>query len=98
MPLFNVHVYTIVRVEVKNIEAPTAKEAAEFAATTNFYELLRGENYEWAEQHESYLVDPLYENGEVDYDHPEFFLDKYQVAAMRHDLEIGTEQIPQGDD
>lgn len=91
--LYNVHVYTIVRVEVKNILASSPKEAAELAAGDVFYDRFRGDDQEWAEQNESYLVDPLDENGEIDYDNPSFFLDKNQVSTMQYDLEIGTEQI-----
>ncbi len=90
---YNVHVYTIVRVEIKNIQASSPKEAAELAATEDFYDRFKSDDSEWAVQHESYLVDPLDENGEVDYDHPSFFLDTCQVAAMLYDLKIETPRI-----
>ena len=94
MPKFDVNIYTIVRVKISNVEANSPKEAAEFISHTNFYDRFKGEDQEWAEQHESYLVDEVDENGEIiDYDNSQYFLDAFQVLATQHDLGIGTEQI-----
>ena len=69
MPKYNVHVYTIVRVKVPDIEAASPECAAELAgggAILDWYKLFDiGANIEWAEMHYDFLVDEIDEKGRV---------------------------------
>jgi hypothetical protein len=79
MAKFNVHVYAIVRITVPGVEGENAIEAAKNAEKeidgveeNGFYKMFQNINskYEtaYAEEIESFLVDPLDENGKVKYD------------------------------
>lgn len=96
MPKFDVNIYTIVRVKIRNVEANSPKEAAELVSNENFYDRFRGNDpdQEWAEQHESYLVDEVDENGEIiDFDNSVYYLDGFHTTETLYSLGIGTEQI-----
>jgi len=71
---FNVHVFTIVRVKVKNIVARSRKAAVNKALNqTDFYELfqINRPDFQWSEEHSHYLVDPIVK-GVEDFDHSEW--------------------------
>jgi hypothetical protein len=60
MPLFNVHLYPIVRVLVSRVEASSMEEAINKAETqTDLGALFLTEDSEWAEETSHYLVDDL---------------------------------------
>jgi len=61
---YNVHAYTIVRVEIKGIEAMNPGDAVVKAEEmTDFYQAVK--QGEYAEEIDSFLVDELDINGEV---------------------------------
>ena len=61
---YNVHIYAIVRVEVKGVEANSAEEAATIADTnTDLHAAVK--DGEYAESVEGYLVDALDGKGEI---------------------------------
>lgn len=93
MSRYQVYVYTIVSVKVL-VEANSHKEAAEKASEENFWDRFEGPDQQWADAHESYLVDEVDRNGEIiDYDSAQTFLDGLEVMGLQHDLKIGTPLI-----
>ena len=79
MPLFNVHVFTTVRVKVEKVQAESMEEAIDNAnEQSHFHDIFDDHNElekEWAEdiQANYYLVDPLKPNTEVDYEGATWF-------------------------
>jgi hypothetical protein len=80
---YDVHVFTLVRVEVQGIEAATMPEAIEQAiASVDFNALLNHSGYNWAEEHSHYLVDVC---DSPDYSESRWYADKqHRFLLNRH--------------
>ena len=80
--VYDVHVFTLVRVKVEAIEADNMPEAIERARElVDFSSLLNHPKYNWADEHSHYLVDV---HGSLDYSESQWYTDRvhrYLLAA-----------------
>jgi two-component SAPR family response regulator len=80
--VYDIHVFTLVRVKVEGIEANTMPEAIERArASVDFMSLLSHSKYNWAEEHSHYLVDL---QGSSDYSESRWYTDKEHRYLLTH--------------
>lgn len=78
--VYDVHVFTLVRVKVQGIEAETMPEAIERAiASVDFDAMLSHSGYNWAEEHSDYLVDL---RGSPDYSESRWYADKEHRSRL----------------
>ena len=93
---YDVHICTVVRVKIPNIEAATpkeaisaAKESVDFDVMFNGRGRIRGET-EWAEEDSHYIVDVVIDE---EYELTQSFLDATHVGYVQKMLEDGVDQV-----
>ena len=103
--VYDVHIFTVVRVKLEGIDAATPEEAITVArGKADFYVMFNdqvvaessgrgiGGHTEWAEEDSHYMVDVV---GDEEYENTQYFLDAQHVVYQQKMLDDGVDQWEQ---
>lgn len=95
--MYDVHIFTVVRVKLSGVDAPTPTDAIAWVKEQlDFYNLFSDEHlpptvdHEWAEEHSHYMVDVV---GDAEFEQTESFLDADHVVCQNKMLDDGIHQV-----